>query len=81
MKKLSKSELSTSEMEERARLAGEVLAHKRCLHFAVGTHILSGNRRGLIIAEGGIIGGPNLLRVRWEDDGSEEEIAPIALNR
>lgn len=81
MKKLSKSELSTPEMEERARVAGEILKSTKSQHFAVGTYVLvAGKGRGLITALGGRVDGPVLLRVQWEDS-SEEEIAPIALNR
>lgn len=80
MKKLSKSELSTPEMEERARIAGEVLNNKRSKHFTVGTYILCAGKRGLVIAEGGRISdGRNLIIVEWED-GSQEELMPRALN-
>lgn len=65
MTKLSKSELTTPEMEERAKVAGETLETKRCLHFAVNTDIVCGNRKATILSRSW--GGYCL--VRWHDSG------------
>lgn len=63
MNKLSKSDLTTPEMEARATVAGEAIANKSCLHFAVGTDILCGNRKATILSRSA--GGYCL--VRWHD--------------
>lgn len=74
--KISKSD-TTPEMEREAEEWRQKRLTQICQHFAIGTWIMSNNRRGLIadIVE------PGTLKVLWIDDGSASIVRPHALNR
>lgn len=82
MAKLSKSELSTPEFEERARVATLELAAKREAYnkmWANGAYVWQAGKRGFIFSRR-ITSEGTTLRVWW-DDGRMTDVMPYALNR
>lgn len=80
--KLSKSELSTPEFAERARLAAEEIAAKQLVQsncWANGAYVWQAGSRGFIVCRSKDSAG-TALRIWW-DDGRVTTVRPHALNR
>jgi len=82
MAKLSKSELSTPEFAERARVAALEIAAKQEAYnkkWANGAYVWADGKRGFIVCRT-INSAGTSLRVWW-DDGRVTDVKPYALNR